>query len=331
MASISVSSAELAALEATLLNTSGTVALHDRFRALFTLKALKTQEAVEIIAKGFQDESALLKHELAYCLGQSRKPSVLPYLQDVLANVKEDPMVRHEAAEAMGAIGEMESIHFLEKYLHDDNVSVRETAELAIDRIKWDNSEEGKRHLKETEADDFIPTYTSIDPAPPTSGLLSGAPKPQDLSHASIDALKTKLLDTSLPLFDRYRAMFALRNIGNAEAVDALAAGFADQSALFKHEIAFVFGQLLSPHSIPCLVKVLDDNNESEMVRHEAAEALGGIATPEVLPHLREWLKREDAPRVVRESCQVALDMYEYENSDQFQYANALETVQAAA
>lgn len=52
MASISVSPAELVALEATLLNTSGTVALHDRFRALFTLKALKTQEAVEIIAKG---------------------------------------------------------------------------------------------------------------------------------------------------------------------------------------------------------------------------------------------------------------------------------------
>jgi deoxyhypusine monooxygenase len=47
------------------------------------------------------------------------------------------------------------------------------------------------------------------------------------------------------------------------------------------------------------------------MVRHEAAEALGGIATPEVLPHLRAWEKREDAPRVVRESCQIAIDMWE--------------------
>ena len=47
------------------------------------------------------------------------------------------------------------------------------------------------------------------------------------------------------------------------------------------------------------------------MVRHEAAEALGGIATPEVLPHLKEWMQRPDAPRVVRESCQVALDMWE--------------------
>jgi deoxyhypusine monooxygenase len=47
------------------------------------------------------------------------------------------------------------------------------------------------------------------------------------------------------------------------------------------------------------------------MVRHEAAEALGGIATPEVLPHLREWMNKEDAPRVVKESCQVAIDMWE--------------------
>jgi len=47
------------------------------------------------------------------------------------------------------------------------------------------------------------------------------------------------------------------------------------------------------------------------MVRHEAAEALGGIATPDVLPHLREWMNREDAPRVVRESCQIAIDMWE--------------------
>jgi len=51
------------------------------------------------------------------------------------------------------------------------------------------------------------------------------------------------------------------------------------------------------------------------MVRHEAAEALGGIATPEVLPHLREWMDRDDAPRVVRESCQIAIDMWEVHDS----------------
>lgn len=121
--------------------------------------------------------------------------------------------------------------------------------------------------------------------------------------------------------------MFALRDYGGAsrDAVLALAEGFADESALFRHEIAYVFGQLSSPHSIPSLLKVLRDQGEEEMVRHEAAEALGGIASdgvegderdeglPEggVLQILREWAVKEDAPLVVRESCQVAIDMWE--------------------
>ncbi|KAJ7095775.1 armadillo-type protein [Mycena belliarum] len=319
----SISDSDLRLLEDSLLNKSGNVLLHLRFRALFTLKSLKTDKAVQVISAGFQDPSALLKHELAYCLGQMKNPSALPALETVLKNTDEDPMVRHEAAEAMGAISASASLPILKYYLADPNRSVRETCEIAIAKIEWDNSEEGKRHA-ESLSDTTIPLYTSIDPAPPSSGLLAGTPNPDDISEAGIQAAKAKLLDTQLSLFERYRAMFALRNIGTPAAVDALAAGFADESALFKHEIAFVFGQLLSAHSVPALVKVLQDNQESEMVRHEAAEALGGIATPEVLPHLKEWMSREDAPLVVRQSCEVAIDMWEHENSDEFQYANGL-------
>ncbi|KAG2125696.1 ARM repeat-containing protein [Suillus clintonianus] len=283
---------ELSALRAVLLNTSGTVPLHDRFRALFTLKS-------------FAVPSALLKHELAYCLGQMKLVSALPVLQSVLENIDEDPMVRHEAEEAMGAISSPDFKAVLTKYLTDPNRN---------------NSEEGRQHLASKESSDQTPTYTSIDPAPPSSKLLSGQ-----------NQMTSTLLDTSVPLFQRYRAMFALRNTGTPAAVDALAAGFSGDSALCKHEIAFVFGQLLSAHSVPSLLNVLQDGSESDMVRHEAAEALGGIATPEVLPHLKEWMTREDSPRVVRESCQVAIDMWEYENSGQFQYANGLESVRVEA
>ncbi|KAF8478082.1 deoxyhypusine hydroxylase [Russula ochroleuca] len=318
---LNVSQSDLGNLEALLLNKSGNVPLHNRFRALFTLKALKSDEAVRIISKGFQDPSALLKHELAYCLGQMKNAAALPILESTLANEQEDPMVRHEAAEAMGAISLTSSLPVLKKYLNDTNRTVRETCDIAIAKIEWDHSEEGQRHLasKPTEPR----TYTSVDPAPPTSGLLAGRVGTATVS--SVEELRSKLLDTQLPLFERYRAMFALRNVGTPSAVDALAAGFSDDSALFKHEIAFVFGQLLSPHSVPALLQVLQNPQELAMVRHEAAEALGGIATPEVLPYLKEYMTREDAPVVVRESCQVALDMYEYENSDQFQYANGLD------
>ncbi|KAF8817029.1 ARM repeat-containing protein [Phlegmacium glaucopus] len=318
-----VSSSDLQTLEDRLLNKSGDVALHTRFRALFTLKNLKSDDAVEIIAKAFNDSSALLKHELAYCLGQIKKTTALPTLESVLRNKSEDPMVRHEAAEAMGAISDSSSIPVLKEFLADSERAVRETCEIAIAKIEWDNSTEGQKHISSIN-ESTIPLFVSIDPAPPTSGLLSGTPKPDDVSEAGVELLRKDLINTNLPLFQRYRAMFALRNVGTPAAIDALSAGFSDDSALFKHEIAFIFGQLLSPHSIPTLLKVLQNTSESDMVRHEAAEALGGIATPEVLPHLREWMNKEDAPRVVRESCQVAIDIWEHENSDEFQYANGL-------
>jgi deoxyhypusine monooxygenase len=53
MAEDSPSEHEYQALEAALLNKSGSELLHNRFRALFTLKALKNDRAVDIISKGF--------------------------------------------------------------------------------------------------------------------------------------------------------------------------------------------------------------------------------------------------------------------------------------
>lgn len=47
---------------------------------------------------GFTDESALLKHELAYCLGQIKDEAALPSLEKVLRGKSEDPMVRHEVS-----------------------------------------------------------------------------------------------------------------------------------------------------------------------------------------------------------------------------------------
>ena len=49
---LNVSQSDLGNLEALLLNNSGNVPLHNRFRALFTLKALKSDEAVRVISKG---------------------------------------------------------------------------------------------------------------------------------------------------------------------------------------------------------------------------------------------------------------------------------------
>lgn len=54
---VAVSQTELDNLESLLLNTSGKVPLHNRFRALFTLKSLKNEDAIRIISKGMFDLS----------------------------------------------------------------------------------------------------------------------------------------------------------------------------------------------------------------------------------------------------------------------------------
>lgn len=121
--------------------------------------------------------------------------------------------------------------------------------------------------------------------------------------------------------------MFALRDLSSppdlptaVSAVHALASGFSDPSALFRHEIAFVFGQLSHPASIPSLIECLSNTKEESMVRHEAAEALGSLGDEDgVEDVLRGFL--DDPEQVVRESIVVALDMAEFEKSGSAEYA----------
>ena len=48
----------------------------------------------------------------------------------------------------MGAISSPSSVPVLQRYLSDPNRSVRETCEIALAKIDWDNSEEGQQHLR---------------------------------------------------------------------------------------------------------------------------------------------------------------------------------------
>lgn len=203
------------------------------------------------------------------------------------------------------AIGDASALPLLKKHRDDANehIEVRETCELAVARIEFLEKNDVGRSAK----------FYSVDPAPPLTEKLD------------VSALKKVLLNEELPLFERYRAMFALRDIGDTEAVLALAEGLNDKSALFRHEIGYVFGQLQHPAAVDALTVSLKKGDEHAMVRHEAAEALGSIATDEVLPILRSFAADEE--KVVSQSCEVALDMYAYETSGDFQYANTLSQV----
>lgn len=280
--------------------------LAERFRALFTLKGIGTPEAIDQICASFSDPSALLKHELAYCLGQIQSPRALPTLIKVLQDREEDPMVRHEAGEAMAAIGEPTGTRdVLRKFVNDPAKEVAETCQLALAKLSWLGGHESCLF------EDNNP-YQSVDPAPP-------------YREGGMAEWREELNDTSKPLFCRYRALFALRNLGGTEAVGAIVSGFQDSSVLFKHEVAYVLGQMQDPTAIPGLVERLEDLEEGAMVRHECAEALGSIASQQCLEVLQCFLG--DGQRVVRESCEVALDMWRFERGEEFQYANTVSKV----
>lgn len=115
----------------------------------------------------------------------------------------------------------------------------------------------------------------------------------------------------------RYKALFALRNMNTKESVLGLSKGLCVGSPLFRHEVAYVLGQTQNPVAVPDLTSSLLDDTQHEMVRHESAEALGSIGTPECSEILKRHLN--DPRAIVRDSCIVALDMAEYEQSGEFQ------------
>ena len=137
-------------LSAALSNES--LPLSQRYRALFALKhhacftppQPTTLPAITAISRAFSTPSALLKHEVAYCLGQTRNLSAAPVLRAVLENRDEDGMVRHEAAEALGALGDQESLELLRSRRDDvgELTVVRETCEIAVGRLEWEAEKE---------------------------------------------------------------------------------------------------------------------------------------------------------------------------------------------
>ena len=149
--------------------------------------------------------------------------------------------------------------------------------------------------------------FDSVDPAP-----LS--------DENDISSLRSTLCNESTRMFLRMRALFSLRNIGGKDSVDALAAAFESDSALLKHEIAYVMGQMQDSAAVPHLIDRLADENEDVMVRHEAAEALGAIGDRTALATLEKFV--DDDAVVVAESCEVALDLLEYVSSKRLNYTD---------
>ena len=353
---------DIAAFASVLVDQSRPI--RDRFRALFTLRSMTGRpgaadaliSALTMKTNNSNDDNddpaflaaakttrlradALFRHEVAFALGQMQSKKATSALIYVLKNECEHGMTRHECAEALGAIGDESAVDVLRE-MHEDETQcreVRETASLALRRIehvtkkksaivgarvgsKKETTAVGIAEKEEEDGDgeeNIVQHAYSVDPVPAMEASVE------------TDTLAAIILDDTADIWERYGAMFALRNRAqetfglaktreNERVVELCSSTLGKtlrsetvHSALLKHEICYVLGQLREDDdndiAREALFDCLEDPNEHAMVRHEAAEAIGsrGGAGAEAL--LRKYLSCED--RVVRESCEVALDM----------------------
>lgn len=265
--------------------------------------------------------STLFRHELAYVLGQMGFQQSIPALETVLRDTDDDAIVRHEAAEAIAAIGKADSLPLLREFCSDAAPEVAETCQIGVRSLEWQAGAGAAAMAHRDAANPF----ESVDPAPPLDAVAAAddAKACADAATAAgagdgasaaltVPELQARLMDEGAPLFERYRAMFSLRNrsTDDAEAVLALCEGLKARSALFRHEAAYVLGQVAREEAIVALRESLETADEHPMVRHEAAEALGAVGTEEATAILHELMGSDC--QIVRESCEVALDAAEY-------------------
>ena len=296
-------------LQACLRDVSSPVGL--RMRSTYFLRQSYDEDessrmtVLDCLGSSLKNEKhgPLLRHEFAYVLGQLRDDNACDDLEEVLCNTRDNSMVRHEAAEALGAIGAPRSLEPLRTCSLESCAEVAEACSIALAHMEW-KLRSGAASEEPTVCACMASPYSSVDPAPPHPSHV----------NLTVVELASRLLDASLPLFERYRCMFSLRNIGGGESVTALGNALTsdESSALLRHELAYVLGQMQHGAALEALSDILRRKNEHCMVRHEAAEALGAIEGrfEETRLLLEEFAKDED--EVVRQSCEVALDSVEY-------------------
>lgn len=227
----------------------------------------------------------------------------------------------------------------LREHLRDACQEVRETCELAIARIEHVERERERRRREggggndDGNAKSANPIAENNNPSFQESPYYSVDPTPALPSTTPLPELEALLMDPTKPMYERYQALFALRNRGGSDSVAVLCAALREgSSALLKHEVAYVLGQMQSPDSVRALRESLADASEHPMVRHEAAEALGAVATGDgnCSGEAADAREREakaallkfsrDPEPIVAESCAVALDVAE--RGDEFEYAD---------
>jgi len=213
-------------------------------------------------------------------------------------------IIVHEAVEALGNINDDNTLKLLEKYRGSGKMIaeiVEETCEVSQALLKWN----AETNNGQTEGLDKIKVpFRTNDPAPSFNYVA-------DKKYADIDFLTKMMLDESVSIFDRYRAIFTLRNIYTKQSCEAICQALTKENfrscgPLLKHEVAFVLAQMEKVFSVavPYLLEACKNPEEEGIVKHEGLVAIGEMIDDPAL--IVDLLGHPDP--IVSESCAVALN-----------------------
>lgn len=307
---IFINHADLPVYAATLADSEGPIP--PRISALFCLRTVGTLEAIDALIEAFNKEprSDLLRHEICYCLGQMDKSpehikKIQIFFEDILA--RDLPaIVHHEAVEALGNISYDNTYKLLERFTEEKDGILYETCFLTKRLIEWKKETDNGK----SEGLDLTKLKCSTnDPAPPFN-------YEKDPKYADLAFLQAILLDNvNYDLFDRYRALFTLRELYTEESVLAICQCLTVEnsktcSELLKHEVAFVLAQMdeVFMPAVPYLLECVANPDEAAIVRHEVLICLGEMISDKSL--IEHFLKNPDL--IVSQSCEAALNLIDY-------------------
>eukprot|EP00392_Amoebophrya_sp_AT5.2_P007832 g7851.t1 len=122
--------------------------LFSRYRAMFTLRNLNAVAPLADVLRTDQT-SPVLRHEIAFILGQMEDEEAVAALVANLEDVHEHPMARHESAIALGSIGGEAAKAGLLRFVEDGEQMVAESCLVALDTIEyWEMWEREEKRIR---------------------------------------------------------------------------------------------------------------------------------------------------------------------------------------
>ncbi|MFC1960546.1 HEAT repeat domain-containing protein [Chloroflexota bacterium] len=280
-----------------------------RVAAVQTLATFQVEEAMQGLYTALADEDYLVCDTAANAFGAVGKPAV-PYLLRALESVNIN--MRGAAIEALGRIGDPDTISALEKYLSDEArpaVSDQRNCDLAAHALEIIGTPDALKRVLRWRADHTADSRIATSFEQASQAVLTDAPWPEDIPD---DEKMRQLLDTlhHSDWHTRQQAAKQLRNYTRTlhyntdpAIVRPLEMAALDPAWEVRWTAAEALGWVASTTSVPILIELLGD--EHWVIRVAAVRALLEIHDVQAVPYLADAL--HDDKEQVREAAAEAL------------------------